>query len=63
MCDYGEKINIRLVELRRTNTWLVEEVKKAYPNHYFDSSLLHKIKAGEVKKSGAIPIINEILGL
>jgi hypothetical protein len=63
LCDYGVKINIRLIELRRTNTWLVEEVKKAYTGHYFDSSILHKIKAGEVKSSGAIPIINDILGL
>lgn len=60
LCAFGEKIEISLVKINRTNVWLIAEVASD-TGLYFDRSYLHKVKTGEVKTPGIIASICKIL--
>ena len=60
--EYGKSIKRRILELDRTQAWLIDEVNKR-ANITMTSSYLNRIMIGKVAKSSAIPIINEILGI
>lgn len=67
--EFGKTVKIRLVELERTQEWLIEQVKEK-TGDYFDSSYLHRILAGKFPaesgykgKPGKAEVIREILGL
>lgn len=47
----------------KTQTWLIEEVKKKLPNKYLDSSNLYKIMTGELNSPEIVAAINEILDI
>ena len=58
--DYGKRIRMRLVELNKSQKWLVNEVKER-TGLYFDSSYLNKIMNGSEKSVNITSAINEIL--
>lgn len=60
LCEFGQKIEICLVKINRTNAWLIEQVAKD-TGKYFDRSYLHKIKTGEVSTPGIVASICKIL--
>lgn len=62
MTEYGKKIKIRLIELEKNQTWLIEEVKKE-TGLYFDDSYLYKIIHGKVATPSVVGAINKILNL
>lgn len=70
MSDFGKAVKIRLIELDRTQEWLIEQVKDRIDGDFFDSSYLHRILAGKTPakrgrngKPGKAEIIREILGM
>jgi len=61
-CQYGKEIKKKLVDIDKTQTWLIEKVK-AKTGLYFDSSYLHKILTGQIATPSIVTAINEILGI
>ena len=61
LTDYGKQINIKLMELNKTQEWLIAKIKELYPDVYVDSSNLYKIKIGGINSGKVISAINEIL--
>lgn len=62
LCNFGQKIEIQLVKINRTNAWLIEQVERD-TGRYFDRSYLHKIKTGEIATPGIVSSICKILGI
>lgn len=62
LCAFGEKIEIALVKINRTNAWLIEEVASD-TGRYFDRSYLHKVKTGGIQTPGIIASICKILDI
>lgn len=67
--DFGKAVKIRLVEMEKTQEWLIEQVKEQ-TGDYFDSSYLHRILTGKLAaengingKPGKAEVIREILGM
>ena len=67
--DFGKVVKIRLIELGRTQEWLVEQVRER-TGDFFDNSYLHRILVGKVPgntgrdgKPGKAEVIREILDI
>ena len=67
--DFGKAVKIRLIELDKTQEWLIEQVKER-TGDYFDSSYLHRLLTGKLpgstgrgEKPGKADVIREILGM
>ncbi len=67
--DFGKQVRIRLIELGKTQEWLIEQVKER-TGDFFDSSYLHKLLTGKLPgesgrngKPGKANVIREILGM
>lgn len=66
--DYGKRVKIRLIDMGKSQQWLIGEVMARLPAEdgkkaYFDSGYLYKIIAGKRNPPRIIAAINEILGL
>lgn len=59
---YGKEIKKRLIDLGRTQTWLIERVREK-TGLYFDDSYLYKIQTGKLSTPSIVAAINEILNL
>lgn len=59
---FGKSIKIRLVEMEKTQEWLIENVQNR-TGLYFDSSYLWKIMNGVCATPGIVTAIREILDL
>ena len=46
LCEFGVRVKHSLVEINKTQLWLISETKKLLPNRYLDSSYLHKLMVG-----------------
>ena len=67
--DFGMAVKIRLMEMQKTQEWLIAQVQER-TGDYFDSSYLHRILTGKVAaetgyngKPGKAEVIREILGM
>lgn len=67
--DFGKAVKIRLIEMEKTQDWLIEQVKER-TGDYFDSSYLHRLLVGKLPgeagykgKPGKAQVIREILGM
>lgn len=60
--EYGKTIKTRLLEMEKTQAWLVDEVAKK-TGLFFDSSYLHKVMTGRLHTPKVIAAIDEILGV
>lgn len=67
--DFGKRVRIRLIEMGKTQEWLISRVKEE-TGDFFDSSYLHRILSGKLPaetsrngKPGKSQVICEILGL
>ena len=67
--DFGKAVKIRLIELEKTQDWLIERVKER-TGDYFDSSYLYRLMTGRLPgetgrggKPGKADVIREILGM
>lgn len=60
--EYGKSIKVALVQMDKTQNWLINEVA-ARTGLFFDSSYLHKIMTGELATPSIVKAINDVLGL
>ena len=60
--EFGKAVKIRLIEMDKTQDWLIEQVRNR-TGLFFDSSYLWKILNGVVSTPGMIAAIREILDL
>lgn len=60
--DFGKKVKHRLIDLGKSQEWLVGEVRRR-TGKYMDSGYLSKILTGAESGVNIIPAIREILGL
>ena len=60
--DYGKEVKKRLIELDKSQTWLIEQVKKK-TGMFVDSSVLNKVLTDRLNSKPIITAINEILNL
>ena len=68
--DFGKAVKIRLVEMEKTQAWLVEMVQERTGDLSFDKSWLYRILVGKLTgergyngKPGKAAVIREILGM
>ena len=68
--DFGKAVKIRLIELEKTQAWLIEQVKERTGDMSFDTSWLSRIFSGKIPaergvhgKPGKAQVIREILGM
>ncbi|QUO37926.1 XRE family transcriptional regulator [Dysosmobacter sp. Marseille-Q4140] len=62
LTPYGKQIKIRLIELDKPQTWLIEQVRER-TGLYCDSSLLYKLSTGQLNVPKIRAAVDEILGL
>ncbi len=62
LTPFGKEIKKRLVDIERTQTWLIEQVRGA-TGLYFDRSYMHKIQTGQLSTPKIVQAIREILDL
>lgn len=60
--DFGKEVKKRLVDLEKTQAWLINEVR-AKTGLFFDSSYMHKIITGKNATPKIVQAIREILEL
>lgn len=60
--DFGKAIKIRLIELDKSQAWLIDKVKEK-TGLYFDDSYLYKIITGTLATPKVVQAIREILDL
>ena len=60
--DFGKAIKIRLIEMDKSQSWLVEQVKEK-TGLYFDDGYLWKIIAGKLATPKIVQAICEVLEL
>lgn len=61
-CQYGKEIKKRLVDIDRSQNWLIDEVRTK-TGLFFDSSYLYKIMTGKNATPKIVEAINEILDI
>ena len=61
VCALGKSIKIKLLELNKTQNWLISELQSHLPNMYIDSSVLFKILTGDIKSGKVLETAKEIL--
>ena len=62
ICQYGKEIKKRLVDIDKTQVWLIGEVAKD-TGLYFDRSYLHKVMVGKNNNPKIKTSIFSILGV
>jgi hypothetical protein len=62
ICQYGKEIKKRLVDIDRSQGWLIEEVKEK-TGLFFDGGYLYKILSGQNATPKIVAAINETLGI
>lgn len=62
LTDYGKSIKKRLIDLDRTQNWLIAEIRKK-TGLYCDNSYLYKIQTGQLRTPKIVQAIQDILDL
>jgi len=60
--DFGKNVKIRLIELDKTQDWLIQSVRER-TGLYFDSAYMWKVLNGVLKPPKVIGAICEILDI
>ena len=59
---FGKDIGKRLIDLDRTQVWLIDQVRQR-TGLYFDDSYLYKIKTGQLATPKIVQAIRDILDI
>lgn len=60
LTEYGKSVKKRLIEMDKSQAWLIEQLKRK-TGKFVDSSLLNKILTGKSNSSTIISAINELI--
>jgi hypothetical protein len=63
LTPYGIKVNIKLMEQDKKQTWLLEKLHELLPERYLDSSVLNRILTGQTNSPEVTSAIDSILGI
>ena len=68
--DFGKAVKIRLIEMDKTQAWLIERVQEQTGDMSFDTSWMYRLLSGKLPgtrgcngKPGKAAVIREILGM
>lgn len=62
LTQFGKDIKRRLIDMDKSQSWLIEEVKKE-TGLYFDTSYLNKIQTGRIATPSIVSAIKKILAV
>ena len=62
LTEFGKVIKVKLVQIGRSQKWLIEEVSKK-TGLYFDRSYMYKIQTGQLATPRIVEAIKEILDI
>ena len=62
LTPYGKEVKKRLIDLNRTQAWLIEQGKES-TGQYCDSSLIYKLSTGQLNVPKIREAINRALGM
>lgn len=62
LCHFGKEIKKRLVDINKSQSWLIDEVAKD-TGKYFDNGYLYKILVGQLSTPSIVTSISKILGI
>lgn len=62
LSPFGKEIKKRLIDLEKTQAWLIEQVGET-TGLYFDGSYMYKIQTGQLSTPKVVQAIREILDL
>ena len=62
LTPFGKEIKKRLVDIERTQAWLIEQVR-GVTGLYFDRSYMYKIQTGQLATPKIVQAIQDILDL
>lgn len=62
LSPFGKEIKKRLIDLGKTQTWLIDRVGEA-TGLYFDGSYMYKIQTGQLTTPKIVQAISEILDI
>lgn len=62
LTPFGKAIKKRLVDMERTQAWLIEQVR-GLTGLYFDRSYMYKVQTGQLSTPKIVQAIREILDL
>lgn len=60
LCAFGKNVKHRLIDLDKTNGWLIDEIKRR-SDGYMDTSFMAKLMSGKVTSKPKENLINQIL--
>ena len=60
--DFGEKVKIELLKLKKNQAWLIDEVKKKH-ECFLDSAYMSRILSGERQAPKIRKVICEVLDI
>lgn len=60
--DFGEKVKIELLKLKKNQAWLIDEVKKKH-DCFLDSAYMSRILSGERQAPKIRKVICEVLDI
>ena len=59
---FGKEIGKKLIDIEKTQNWLIERVRQK-TGLYFDDSYLYKVKTGQLSSPKIVQAIREILDI
>ena len=59
---FGKEIGKNLIDIEKTQNWLIESVRQK-TGLYFDDSYLYKVKTGQLSSPKIVQAIREILDI
>lgn len=59
--DIGKTVKKALIDMDKSQKWLIEELHKILPDKYIDRSNLSKIFRGKLNSPEIVTAINEII--
>ena len=62
LSEFGKQVKKKLIDLNKSQAWLIEEVNKK-TGLYFDNSYMYKIQTGKKTTPKIMEAISEILDI
>ena len=60
--EYGQQVQMKLIEMRKSQSWLIDEIKSR-TDMYIDGSILFKVLTGRVKSQRITDAIRDAIGV
>jgi len=58
---FGIFVKMKLLELNKTQNWLIEQAKMVDSSIYIDSSVMNKVLTGQIKTGKVVDAVKKVL--